>query len=106
LPPYRIELKPSVEKDLRRLAGGPVAGAFHERYCGAGELAACRASLWAAIDAAGADLAATQGPDPAAWHADATKERISFGFLPSTARWTNRPTFQQVISFDRHRPRR
>ena len=63
------------------------------------------ASLWAALDAAGRRLAAAQGPDPAQWRADATAERLSFGFLPLTARWTNRPTFQQVISFDGHRPR-
>ena len=25
------------------------------------------------------------------------------GFLPYTMRWTNRPTFQQVISYDGHR---
>jgi hypothetical protein len=30
---------------------------------------------------------------------DATAERITFGLLPLTMRWANRPTFQQVISF-------
>jgi hypothetical protein len=25
--------------------------------------------------------------------------------LPDTMRWTNRPTFQQVMSFSGHRPR-
>jgi acyl-homoserine lactone acylase PvdQ len=64
-----------------------------------------QAVLWAALDEAGRKLAAQQGPDPAQWRADATKERLSFGFLPLTARWTNRPTFQQVITFDSHRPR-
>ena len=44
-------------------------------------------------------LAAAQGPDPAAWRADAARERIQFGFLPDTARFTNRPTFQQVMTF-------
>jgi acyl-homoserine lactone acylase PvdQ len=63
------------------------------------------APLWAALDAAGQKLAGEQGPDPTQWRADATKERLSFGFLPLTARWTNRPTFQQVISFNGHRPR-
>jgi acyl-homoserine lactone acylase PvdQ len=77
-------------------------------YCGAGDVSACVASLWAAIGAAGAELASTQGPDPTAWRADATAERIQFrpGFLDRTMRWTNRPTFQQVISFSRHRKRR
>jgi len=63
------------------------------------------AALWAALDAAGRRLAAEQGSDPTRWREDATKERITFGFLPLTARWTNRPTFQQVITFNRHRPR-
>ena len=74
-------------------------------FCGNGDRAACRASLWAALEAAGADLSAAQGPNPAAWRADAQPERITFGFLPKSMRWTNRPTFQQVISFDSHRPR-
>jgi acyl-homoserine lactone acylase PvdQ len=74
-------------------------------FCGNGDRAACRASLWAALEAAGAELSAAQGPDPAAWRADAGPERITFGFLPKSMRWTNRPTFQQVISFDSHRPR-
>jgi len=34
-----------------------------------------------------------------------TTAPITFGFLPQTARWTNRPTFQQVVSFDSHRAR-
>ncbi len=74
-------------------------------FCGGGDSARCRASVWAAIDEAGSALTAAQGPDPTGWRADATGERITFGFLPQTARWTNRPTFQQVISFDSHRPR-
>jgi acyl-homoserine lactone acylase PvdQ len=96
-----------VDKDLRTLLGQPVKGAFSTRYCGAGDLAACRASLWAALDAAGAQLAAAQGPDLTAWRADATAERIRFtsGILSTTMRWTNRPTFQQVVTFSGHRPR-
>jgi acyl-homoserine lactone acylase PvdQ len=74
-------------------------------FCGGGDSSRCRSSMWAAIDEAGSALAATQGPDPTRWRADATGERITFGFLPQTARWTNRPTFQQVVSFDSHRPR-
>jgi len=98
-----------VDKDLRTLVAesrgeAPPAGAFATRFCGGGDLAACRASLWAALDAAGAELAATQGPDPTAWRADATGERIRFaGFMPNTMRWANRPTFQQVVQFGSHR---
>ena len=65
----------------------------------------CTRVIWDAIDAAGKELAAEQGPDPTRWRADATHERLRFGFLPLTARWTNRPTFQQVISFALHRRR-
>ncbi len=96
-----------IDKDLRTLLGQPVKGAFSTHYCGTGDLAACRASLWAALDAAGAQLAAAQGPDPSAWRADANAERIRFtsGILQTTMRWTNRPTFQQVVTFSGHRPR-
>ena len=45
-------------------------------------------------------------PDPAAWTADAVRERISFlpGLLPYTMRYTNRPSgIQQVVEFKGHR---
>jgi acyl-homoserine lactone acylase PvdQ len=91
-----------VDKDLRRLLGRRVRGPFGLRYCGEGSLERCRASLWGALAGATAQLAAAQGPDPAAWRADATPERIEFSprLLPDTMRWTNRPTFQQVLELD------
>jgi acyl-homoserine lactone acylase PvdQ len=93
-----------IAKDLSSLLGKPVNGGYSTPYCGAGSLSACAASLWQSLDAAGNDLAAAQGADPAAWRADATTERIRFsGFLADTMRWTNRPTFQQVIVFRSHR---
>ena len=60
-----------------------------------------------AAPSAAAELEKAQGPAPSAWRADAVRERIRFtsGVLPDTMRWTNRPTFQQVISFSGHRPR-
>lgn len=96
-----------VEKDLRMLVGRSVRGELSRRYCGAGVLLTCRESLWAAIDAAAATLEAEQGPAPSAWRVDATRERIRFlpGTLTETVRWTNRPTFQQLMSFSGHRPR-
>jgi acyl-homoserine lactone acylase PvdQ len=94
-----------VDKDLRTIAGRSVVGRFGTRFCGKGDLAACRDSLWAAIDAAGSELESQQGSaNPADWRSDATAERIRFGpFFPYTMRWTNRPTFQQAISYDGHR---
>jgi hypothetical protein len=89
------------------LLGRDVRGPYSRRYCGAGVLATCRQALWDAIDAAAAQLETTQGPAPSAWRADATAERIRFtsGVLSDTMRWTNRPTFQQLMSFTSHRPR-
>lgn len=93
-----------VDKDLRTLLGQPVKQRYSTAYCGGGSLAACAASLWQSLDAAGAALAAAQGPDPNAWRAEATTERIKFsGFLSDTMRWTNRSTYQQVIVFGTHR---
>ena len=94
-----------VVKDLDDVLGTKIAQPFANRYCGNGDVTACSQSLWAAIDAAGNELQAAQGADPAAWRADATQERIRFapGILPTTMRWTNRPTYQQILSFDGHR---
>jgi acyl-homoserine lactone acylase PvdQ len=96
-----------VEKDLRTLLDRGVRGEFSRRYCGAGVLVTCRESLWAAIDAAAVQLEAEQGPTPSSWRADATRERIGFAFggLRDTMRWSNRPTFQQLMTFSSHRPR-
>ena len=93
-----------VSKDLRTELGMKVRGKFSRRYCGDGSLKACRASLWAAIEAAANQLAATEGPNPDAWYSSATAERITFipGLIPFTMRWTNRSTFQQVIEFTGH----
>jgi acyl-homoserine lactone acylase PvdQ len=93
-----------VDRDLRGGSAGRTTP-YANRYCGAGDASACRAGLWAALDAAGNELAATQGADPTAWRSDATKERIHFapGILTTTMRWTNRPTYQQILSFDGHR---
>ena len=96
-----------VDKDLRTLLGRPVTGPFRTRFCGAGDLVACRTALWAALDAPAAELPAAPGADPARWRADATAERVRFagGLLPRTMRFANRPTFQQVMTFTGHRPR-
>ena len=92
-----------VYKDLKSLLGQSVAQPYSRPYCGNGSLEACRNSLWAAIQLASENLAASQGPVPTAWKA--AKVRITFppGLLPKyTMRWTNRSTFQQVIEFASH----
>jgi acyl-homoserine lactone acylase PvdQ len=96
-----------VNKDLRSLLGQSVAARYSRPYCGGGDLTACRDSLWSALQQAAQSLAAAQGPDPNAWRADATAERIVFkpGLLSQTMRWTNRPAFQQVGQYTGHRKR-
>lgn len=91
-----------IVRDLRALLGEKLRAPFRVRYCGAGSLGACRTALWATLDAVGAQAALTQGPDPAAWRANANVERITFapGFLTTTLRYTNRPSaIQQIMSF-------
>jgi acyl-homoserine lactone acylase PvdQ len=94
-----------LSKDLRALEGKPVQGPYSKRYCGAGNVTACSQALWGALESARIVLESAQGTGPAAWRSDATAERIHFapGFLPVTMRWTNRPTYQQVLSFGPHR---
>jgi hypothetical protein len=95
------------DRDIRSLLGLPVAKPLNQSYCGRGDLGRCRRVIWNQLQAAAAELTAEQGTsNPAAWRADATAERISFvpGLLPTTMRYTNRPSgIQQVISFDGHR---
>jgi hypothetical protein len=79
---------------LKNLTGGFGSG----RYCGDSP-ESCRLRLWEAIDSAEAALVAQQGPDPTRWRADASRERLTFGFLPRTARWTNvRPFSKRSVS--------
>lgn len=99
-----------VDKDLRTLLGERFADPFATRFCGNGDLNACRDAIWQAFEEAGAALEAAQGTaDPAAWVSDANAERITFapGLLQTTIRYTNRPSgIQQVISFSGHRKQR
>jgi acyl-homoserine lactone acylase PvdQ len=95
------------DRDVRELLGEDVEQPFANEYCGGGKKKACQKAVWDAIANAGKSLQASQGsPDPAAWRADATSERIEFapGLLPTTLRYANRPSgIQQVISFNGHR---
>jgi acyl-homoserine lactone acylase PvdQ len=95
------------DRDIRQLLGLPIVRPFNQSYCGGGDLGQCRRVIWSQLQATASELTAEQGTsNPAAWRADATAERISFvpGLLPTTMRYTNRPSgIQQVISFDGHR---
>jgi hypothetical protein len=93
-----------MDRDLRALrAKKRLPDELNIAYCGKGKLGACRASIWAAIQAAAEQLTAAQGTsNPNAWQANAIPERISFSPLSigTTLRYTNRPSgIQQVIWF-------
>jgi len=90
-----------VDKDLRSLLGQKVRGPFNLSYCGAGNLAECRASLWAAVGATADALEAEFGSaDPASWRGEASTTGFAPGLLSTRFPTTNRPTFQQVIEFE------
>ncbi len=98
-----------VDKGLRQVLGESIMQPLSRGYCGAGNLEACRNSLWAAIQGAAEKLQGEQGGGPKTWKA--AKVRIEFqpGILkkngvPYTMRWTNRSTFQQIIEFTGHGP--
>jgi hypothetical protein len=101
-------------KDLRRVLGRRVAQPYSKRYCGAGVRARCRAVLRSA-------LADALGDSPAKLYADKTCtaagrpgdqacfDAISFratgGVTQPLIGWQNRPTYQQAIEVQGHRPR-
>lgn len=91
-----------VDKDLRSLLGEPVTGPFNLAYCGDGSLPACRESLWQAIHAAADATAAQFGQSrPFRWRKAAATTGFVPGLLPIRFPSTNRPTFQQVLEFER-----
>ena len=88
-----------VDKDLRALLGEPVDGPFAVQYCGEGDIDVCRDALWAAIDAAVAEIAIERGDDPTTWLSEGGRTTFTPGLIDDDFRFTSRPTFQQVIEF-------
>jgi hypothetical protein len=101
-------------KDLRRVLGRHVAQPYSKRYCGGGSRARCRAVLLSALADALQD-------DPARLYADKTCadagragdqtcfDAIAFqptgGITQPLIGWQNRPTYQQAVEVQGHRPR-
>lgn len=99
-----------VHKDLATILGDTFQSPYHVGYCGQGNKASCQDSIWRALDDSVSALTDASGSSSAAdWKNfsghKASDNRIKFGPLDpgGTMRWTNRPTFQQAISFDGHR---
>jgi hypothetical protein len=100
-----LEGESYVDKDLRTLLGDPVQGPFNLSYCGLGSLPSCADSLWQAIHDTADILTTQQGEaDPSLWRKTAARTGFVPGLLPDTFPTTNRPTFQQVLEFDRLGP--
>jgi hypothetical protein len=100
-----LEGESYVDKDLRTLLGDPVLGPFNLQYCGLGDLATCSASLWQALHDTADTLESQQGTsDPSVWKKTASTTGFVPGLLPNRFLTTNRPTFQQVLEFDRVAP--
>ncbi len=94
-----IGLVSLVDKDLRTVLGQDVEGPFANAYCGAGDLDACSAALWAALDAAIAAAVPELGEDLSAWREEGRRTTFAPGLIPTDFRSTNRPTYQQVLEF-------
>jgi hypothetical protein len=91
-----------IDKDLRSLLGDPVQGPYNLSYCGGGDLAACRDALWQAIHDTADTLTVQQGQaEPGLWRKAVQTTGFVPGLLPNRFPTTNRPTFQQVLEFDR-----
>jgi acyl-homoserine lactone acylase PvdQ len=97
---------------------GQAAHPYSQNYCGDGGVSACRSALVVALQATIDHLTQVYGSaDPAAWtcsrsngagKCNPANDDIQFsatgvGAIPPMP-WVNRPTFQQVIQYQDHRP--
>ena len=98
-----------VEKDLRKLLGKPVSGAFSRNYCGGGDRARCREVLRSTLAAAvNQSYEETYGDDETCnsaenerlddqWCFDTIEHTPAGVITQPLIHWINRPTFQQVV---------
>jgi len=98
-----------LHKDLRTLLGDRVVEPFSRRYCGGGDLGACRDQLLKALRAAAEEVRAAHGSLEAARKPATCTEgfpecdqnqvdtlgAVSLDPFP----WQDRPTFQQIVQF-------
>ena len=98
----------ALDRDLRRSLGRRVPQRPSRAFCG--RLAVCRRTLRRTLNAALVALQGEHGPAMRDWPAREGRDRIEFTSVSTIPvepiHWQNRPTFQQVMSFTGHRPRR
>ena len=105
-----------VDKDLRSIMGKRVRGPLSREYCGRGSRSRCRSVLLGALRDAAREVRERYGVTdlsqvrvPATCDEDADCDQIEFttagavGIDPIP--WQDRPTFQQVVEVQGHRPR-
>ncbi len=90
-----------VYKDLETELGRRVLAPYSVRYCGRGNVRGCARSLWAAIRTGTSDLVKLVGPNTSAWRTNQGMTSFVPNLIPTKFPTTNRPTYQQVISFAR-----
>jgi hypothetical protein len=94
-----------VDKDIRAVLGDPVQGPLPQKFCGGGDLAACRQVLVTTLGQAAAQTPAQVYPGDASckagdqWCADAIAQSPLGGITQPLTAWQNRPTYQQAVSF-------
>jgi acyl-homoserine lactone acylase PvdQ len=102
------------DKDLRSVLGRTVRGAYHRKFCGGGDLAACRTALVSSLKEALGVPASTLYADDTCSDAGQPAsqtcfDKISFRPLGAITQplipWVNRPTYQQVVEVQGHGPR-
>jgi hypothetical protein len=99
-----------VQKDLRRLLGESIQEPLSRGYCGNGDLSACRTALTDSLRAAMRSRKEQlyQGGGRTAGDQrcfDQVRFRAIGGVTVRPIPWINRPTFQQAVEVQGHRPR-
>jgi hypothetical protein len=102
-----------MNKDMRSILGHPVKGRYSRIYCGRGNFTTCRNQLRGSLQAAlgdtqedlyGSDSGCTVAVERQ-WCFDAVRYRSLGGLSVEPHHWINRPTYQQVVEVQGHRPR-
>ena len=101
-------------KDLRRVLGRKVEAPYSKRYCGAGSRTRCRSRLRDALKRALETSTSKLYADDACAKIDQPGDQTCFdkiafrstgGATQPMIGWQNRPTYQQAVEIQGHRPR-
>ena len=103
-----------LHKDLRTVLGRRVRGRYSRVFCGRGSLRRCRRALLASLREAMTvpdsqlyedDICAGEGRPNDQYCADAVRHTPVGAVTQPMFHWINRPTYQQALEIQGHRPR-